>query len=124
MTLDADQQLKEKRQIVEGQIYLKYLNLNEQDWLTYDLEELHSNIKSYASLIFPDQLSEEDFWQIYLNLRAKIDVSVKDAQVLTNHDKKYVDWYDDEFKSSIDHFYWKRFNYFHHKLFIFTILIL
>jgi len=109
MTLDADQQLKEKRQIVEGQIYLKYLNLNEQDWLTYDLEELHSNIKSYASLIFPDQLSEEDFWQIYLNLRAKIDVSVKDAQVLTNHDKKYVDWYDDEFKSSIDHFYWKRF---------------
>jgi hypothetical protein len=110
MTLDADQQLKEKRQIVEGQIYLKYLNLNEQDWLTYDLEELHSNIKSYASLIFPDQLSEEDFWQIYLNLRAKIDVSLKDAQVLTNQDKKYVDWYDDEFKSSIDDFYWKRWD--------------
>jgi hypothetical protein len=109
MTLDADQKLKEKREIVESQIYLKYLNLNEQDWLSYDLEELQNNIKSYASLIFPDQLSEEDLWQIYLNLRAKIDVSVKDAQVLTNHDKKYIDWYNEEFKSSIDHFYWKRF---------------
>ena len=102
MTLNIDQQLKEKRQIVEDQIYQKYLNLNEQDWLSYDLEELQGNIKSYASSIFPDQLGEEDLWQIYLNLRAKIDVSVKDAQVLTNHDKKYVDWYDDETGESFE----------------------
>ena len=106
-----DKQIKERKKImIEDQIYRKYLTLDEVESSSYDLEVLQSDIKKMADSIFPDQLNEDDEWEIYQRLRVKIDVVVPEAKVLTDPNKKYEDWYTDEFIASLDEFYWNRFN--------------
>ena len=106
-----DRQIKERKKImIEDQIYRKYLTLDEAESSSYDLEVLQSDIKKMVDSIFPDQLNEDDEWEIYQRLRVKIDVVVPEAKVLTDPNKKYEDWYTDEFIESLDEFYWDRFN--------------
>ena len=106
-----DKQIKERKKImIEDQIYRKYLTLDEVESSSYDLDVLQNDIKKMADSIFPDQLDEDDVWAIYQKLRVKIDVVVPEAKVLTDPNKKYEDWYTDEFIASLDEFYWTRFN--------------
>jgi hypothetical protein len=106
-----DREIKERKKLmIADQIYRKYLTLDEVEALSYDLEILQADINNMADSIFPDQLNEEDKWEIYQRLRLKIDVVVLEAKVLTDPNKKYNDWYTDEFIANLDEFYWNRFN--------------